>query len=198
MPKGFVVVFTGNVGVAQGLEVVIEAAQQLRQHNHIKWVIIGDGRARSALQGAVKELGLEDRILFLGRQPMHKIPGLLALSDVALLSLKAEPLFGLTLPTKIQSYLACGIPIIGSVDGDAARVIIESGAGFSGPASDAFALAQNVLRMYRSTSVEKEAFAKNALRYFAQNFRKEKLLTEIETHLNDLAPRRSLAERSSY
>lgn len=183
MPKGFNIVFTGNIGVAQGLDVVIEAATKLLSYNDINWVIIGDGRAREALEKASVSKGLGQRVHFLGRRPMARIPIYLALSDVALLCLGPAPLFALTLPAKIQSYFACGIPIIGSVDGDAANVIVESGAGLAGRAGDATALAKNVLAMYRSSVEERKIYSKNALRYFNENFRKDRLITEIELNL---------------
>lgn len=183
MPKGFNIVFTGNIGVAQGLKVVIEAATKLLSYNNIHWVIIGDGRAREALEKLSVSKGLGQRVHFLGRRPMARIPIYLALSDAALLCLSPDPLFALTLPAKIQSYFACGMPIIGSVDGDAANVIVESGAGLAGRAGDATALEKNVLAMYRSSVEERKIYSKNALRYFNENFRKDRLITEIELNL---------------
>ena len=183
MPKGFNIVFTGNIGVAQGLDVVIEAATKLLSYNDINWVIIGDGRAREALEKTSVSKGLGQRVHFLGRRPMARIPIYLALSDAALLCLGPAPLFSLTLPAKIQSYFACGIPIIGCINGDAANVILESGAGLVGRAGDATALAENVLAMYRASSEERKMYSKNALRYFNENFRKDRLIAEIELNL---------------
>ena len=184
MPKGFKVIFTGNIGVAQGLGVVIDAAAELAKYEDITWVIIGDGRAREDLQQMVFARGLDKRVLFLGRRPMARIPIYLALSDTALLCLGQEPLFALTLPAKIQSYFACGIPVIGSVNGDASVIIRESGAGFAGPAGDSSALAKNVLAMYRTSSEERKVYASNALKYFNNNFRKDRLIAELELNLH--------------
>ena len=186
IPEGFNVVFTGNIGTAQGLEVVLDAAKRLTKFPEIRWILIGDGRARSILEEAVRERGLAGRILFLGRRPMARIPVYLALCDVALLCLKPHPLFALTLPAKTQSYLACGIPVIGSIDGDAARVISEAGAGLVGPAGDAPALAENVLTMYRSGAEVRTQYATNAVRFFKEHFHKDKIMFEIEKNLHEV------------
>ena len=187
MPQGFVVVFTGNIGKAQGLEVLVSAAERLKEYRDISWVLIGDGRARVELQEKVSARGLGERVLFLGRKPMARIPTYLALSDIALLCLAPEPLFALTLPAKLQSYFACGIPIVGSIDGDAARVIAESGAGLAGAAGDAKALADNVLRLRESDEAERRRLSENALRYFESNFRKSGLIDRIEGCLREVA-----------
>jgi len=183
MPSGFSVIFTGNIGVAQGLDVVIDAASELSQHSDIHWVFIGDGRARVDLEARAKARRLEDHVHFLGRKPMDRIPAYLALADVALLCLGQEPLFALTLPAKIQSYFACGIPVVGSVDGDAATVIHEAGAGLVGPAGDHNALASNVLKIYHYSKNERAILGANARRYYEDNFSKGKLLAEIEEEL---------------
>lgn len=186
IPNGFNIVFTGNIGFAQGLECMIEAASILRDRDDIHWVLIGDGRARGHLQKLVKENEMDDRIHFFGRRPMAQIPIYLALADVALLCLAREPLFALTLPAKVQSYFACGIPVIGCVDGDASRVIEESRAGLASPAGDARALADNVLKMYKSTVSERKAYATAALAYYDANFRKDILVRKIESQLQEL------------
>lgn len=180
MPEGFTIVFTGNIGKAQGLDVVIEAAERLKKFSDIKWVMIGDGRARAELQSTVAARGLSDRILFLGRRPMARIPTYLALSDAALLCLAPHPLFTLTLPAKTQSYLACGIPVIGCIDGDGARVIEESGAGYAGPAGDGAALARNVLALFKSPESVRKHYAECAISYFNENFRKDALIDKLE------------------
>lgn len=186
MPRGFNIVFTGNIGAAQGLDVIIEAATRLKSYKDINWVIIGDGRAREELEKAIASNGLMDQVHFLGRRPMDRIPIYLGLADAALLCLGPDPLFALTLPAKLQSYLACGIPIIGSVDGDPANVILESGAGLVGKAGDAIALAKNVLVMYRSSGEEKNIYKKNAFCYCKENFNKAKLINEIESVLRQI------------
>jgi glycosyltransferase involved in cell wall biosynthesis len=183
MPSGFRVVFTGNIGSAQGLDVVLDAAEQLALYDDISWVIIGDGRERRRLQRAVSARGLGGRVLFLGRRPMARIPIYLALADAALLCLGPERLYSLTLPAKIQSYLACGVPLVAAVDGDPARVIVESGSGLVGPAGDALSLAHNVLRMHGSSAAERQAYSANGLRYFKENFRKDGIMAKIDANL---------------
>lgn len=183
LPQGFNIVFTGNIGKAQGLDVILDAAVELGEYDCIHWVIIGDGRAREEFEKTVISRGLDKRVVFLGRRPMDRIPVYLALSDAAFISLSPEPLYALTLPAKIQSYFACGIPVIGSVDGDAARVITESDAGLVGAAGDAHALARNALAMYRSSPNERKRYGENALAYCKGHFCKDQLIIEIEQNL---------------
>jgi len=183
MPRGFIVAFTGNIGEAQGLETMVEAAVRLAHIDDLYWVIIGDGRASERIRTLAESRGVREKVIFLGQKPMEKIPIYLSLADVALLILRPAPLFALTLPAKIQSYLACGKPIIGCVDGDAARIIEEAGAGLTGPAGDADRLAENVLAFYGKDRKERQRYSQNALRYFEEHFEKSKVIALIENEL---------------
>jgi glycosyltransferase involved in cell wall biosynthesis len=183
IPQGFIVIFTGNIGAAQGLSTVLDAATILAPYDDIHWIFIGDGRAKASLEKSIISRGLDSHVHLLGKRDMASIPRYLALSDIALVSFAPEPLFELTLPAKLQSYLACGMPIIGSVNGETAQVIIKSRAGLVSPAGDSEALAENVLCMYKKNPDELSAFSKNALDYFSENFSKEQLIGAIESNL---------------
>ena len=134
MPDGFRVVFAGNVGAAQSFETILAAAERLRDRHGIQWVIIGDGRRRKWVEDRVRELRLEDRVHLLGKRPMERMPRYFALADALLVTLKRDPIFSLTIPGKLQSYLACGRPVVAALDGEGARVIKESGTGLVAPA----------------------------------------------------------------
>jgi colanic acid biosynthesis glycosyl transferase WcaI len=97
-----------------------------------------------------------------------------------LVTLKRDPVFALTIPSKIQSYLACGRPIIAALDGEGARVIAESGAGIAASAGDAGALAEGVLRLCRMPRPEREAMGRRGRAYFEQNFERSLLLGRLE------------------
>ncbi len=137
MPSGFKVVFAGNVGVAQGFETILAAAEKLRSRPEIRWIILGDGRIRPYVERRVREMGLEGSFLFLGSRPVESMPRYFALADALLVTLKDDPIFSLTVPTKVQSYLACGRPIVAALNGEGARVVREAGAGIVTPAEDA-------------------------------------------------------------
>ena len=97
----------------------------------------------------------------LGRHPMETMPRFFSLADALLVTLKKEPIFALTIPSKVQSYLACAKPIIAGLDGEGARVVEESGSGFTCPAENPEALAETVLKMYRMPASEREAMGRD-------------------------------------
>ena len=101
--------------------------------------------------------GLSGTVHLLGRYPPEAMPRFFALADALLVTLKKEPIFALTIPAKVQSYLACGRPVIAALDGEGARVVQEAGAGLTGPAGDPEALADNVLAMYRLSKSQRRA-----------------------------------------
>ncbi len=170
MPTGFNLVFAGNIGQAQDFETIVAAAEQLRDITDINWVIIGDGRRRTWLENEVSRRGLSDCFHLLGSFPEEDMPRFFTHADALLVTLRREPIFALTIPTKVQAYLACGKPIIASMDGEGGRIIDEAGAGHSVPASDAEKLAGAVKKMYDLTSAEREKMGANALAYSRQHF----------------------------
>lgn len=186
MPAGFKVVFAGNVGAGQGVETAVEAACELRDLPDLYWIVIGDGRMRPSLETRVRELGLEDRFRFLGARPMRTMPAYFARADALLMTLKKEPIFALTAPGKLQSYLACGRPVISALDGEGARIVEEAGAGLTAPAEDADALAAAVLKLYETPPEERAAMGRRGRAYFEKHFEREMLLDRLEGWMRDL------------
>jgi colanic acid biosynthesis glycosyl transferase WcaI len=187
MPPGFRVIFAGNVGASQGFDTILAAAAKLREHEEIKWVIIGEGRMKPSVEEGVRRWGLEDRVHLLGRRSPEQMPRYYSLSDVLLVTLKRDPIFSLTLPSKTPVYLACGRPIVAALDGEGARVVKESGAGTAVPAGDAGALAEAVLEMYRATPEEREEMGRRGRAYFEEQFEREKLLDRLKGWMRELA-----------
>ena len=187
MPWGFRVVFAGNVGAAQSFETILGAAERLKRHPEVRWVVFGDGRRRRWVEERVRELGLEENVFLLGRRPVKAMPRYFALADALLVTLKREEIFSLTVPTKVQSYLACGRPVVAALDGEGARVIEDSGAGLVAPAEDAEALAEAVLRLYEAVPEERREMGRRGRGYFEEHFEREKLLDRLESWMRDLA-----------
>ena len=174
MPKGFNLVFAGNIGNAQDFETIVAAAEQLRDIADINWVIIGDGRRRSWLENEVTSRGLTDRFHLLGSFPEEDMPRFFAHADALLVTLRSEPIFALTIPTKVQAYLACGKPIIAGLDGEGGRIINEAQAGYSAPASNAAELALAVKKMHDLTTAERDRMGANARAYSQKHFDSQK------------------------
>ena len=126
----FNVLYAGNMGVAQGLHAVIEAAEHLRDLPDVQFVFIGDGVEKSDLERMVAEKHLIN-VRFLDRQSPEKMPDFYALADVLLAHLKQNPLFDITIPSKTLPYLASGRPILMAVVGDAADVVSKAMAGIT-------------------------------------------------------------------
>jgi len=187
-PDSFNVVFTGNIGVAQGLAILPKAARiikNLRPNANVRFVIVGDGRERQNLIELTEKLGINDMFVFLPHQPAFKIPEIISACDVAFLSLKDDPIFQMTIPAKLQTYLACGMPIVGAIGGEAAEIIKEANAGICSAPDDELALAQNILKLYDMDKDELYQFGVNARIYYENNFEKNKLFGLLENYLRN-------------
>jgi colanic acid biosynthesis glycosyl transferase WcaI len=187
LPDGFRVTFAGNIGACQDFEVILSAAERLRDRADIRWVIAGNGRMLPWLVKEISQRRLDDRFHLLGQLPVEKMPGLFARSDILLATLKREPIFALTVPSKIQSYLACGRPIVVALDGEGSRVVDAAGAGIAAPAEDADALAHAVAKIYKLSAGARQAMGARGRAYFEQNFEREILLDRLELWMRELA-----------
>jgi glycosyltransferase involved in cell wall biosynthesis len=186
LPEGFTVMFAGNLGEAQSLETIVDAAARVKGKAEINWIIVGDGRRKSAMQQRVERLGLGDSVRFLGRKPVEAMPRYYAAADVLLVTLKAAPVFARTIPSKVQSYLACGKPIAAALDGEGANVIKSAGAGIVVAAEDSEALAGAVQKLYSMEAGEREKLGANGRGYFENEFAADMLVSRLEAWMNEV------------
>ncbi len=184
--SGFRIMFAGNIGAAQDFPTILSAAERLREYSDIHWLVVGDGRMASWVKSQLIERGLSKNVRLLGRHPVESMPRFYALADVMLVTLKREPIFALTIPSKVQSYLAHGKPILAALDGEGARIIEESGAGLTCPAEDAESLAKAVLAMYHKSPLERQAMGQQGLSYFGAHFEQGMLLERLERWMSEL------------
>jgi len=190
MPDGFCVTFAGNIGVAQDFGTILDAAERLKEHKYIHWVIIGDGRMFQWVQRQVIKRGLSETVHLLGRYPAEAMPRFFALSDVLLVTLKKEPIFALTIPSKVQSYLACAKPIIAALDGEGARVVEEAGAGITCPTENPEAMADAVLKLYNMSRRDRKDLGHKGREYFKKNFERKMLFDRLEEWMKELVSQR--------
>jgi colanic acid biosynthesis glycosyl transferase WcaI len=196
MPDGLNILFAGNLGVSQGLDVVLGAAERLADVDDLHWVFLGTGRQERWLRDQVTSRGLADKVHLLGRRPVTEMPTWFALADVLLASLKPEPVYRLTLPSKLQTYLACGKPILASLDGEGARVVEESGAGLVVPAGDPSALASAARRLLLETDAGHRAeMGRRGLAYAREHFDRVRVIDRIEGLLHDAVAQRTGGDR---
>lgn len=189
LPQGFRVMFAGNIGAAQDFPTILAAAELLRDDPDIHWIVLGDGRMAAWVRDEVARRGLAHCVHLLGRHPVDSMPRWFAAADALLVTLKREPIFAYTIPTKIQSYMACARPIVAGIDGEGARVTQEAGAGYAVPAEDPQALADAVRRMAALSAEAREALGQAGRRYFEQHFGREHLLEQLEGWMLELTER---------
>lgn len=181
-PDLFTVVFTGNVGEAQGFEAVLAAAVLLRDAP-VRWVIVGDGRRSDWLRAEADRLGLAGQFLMPGRFALERMPSFMAHADALLVCLRDEPVFALTIPGKVQSYLMAGRPVLAMLDGEGANVVAESGAGLAIAAGDADGLAKAISRLLATDAAGRAAMGQAGPRYSKINFDRDSLISRLETIL---------------
>jgi glycosyltransferase involved in cell wall biosynthesis len=186
LPRGFRVIFGGNLGEAQALETVIDAATRLRDRSDIKFIFIGDGRRRAWLEAEIKKRNLEQTVSCLGHRSSERMPYYYASADALLMTLKRNETMAKTIPSKLQPYLASGRPVIAALDGEAKRIVITSGAGVGCPAEDANALANMIAALAVSAPQDRAAMGQAALGCYQQEFERTKLLNDLEGWLADL------------
>ena len=186
LPKGFLVIFGGNVGRSQSFETLLAAAELLKSHDTIHWVILGDGRLFSWVRDEVQRRELGKTVHLLGRFPAQHMPRYFALADVLLVILRKQPIFSLTVPSKVQSYLACGKPIIAALDGEGARIVQDAKAGLTPAPEDAGALADAILAMYRMPPDERRLMGLRGRTYFETHFDRALLLDRLDKWIKEM------------
>ncbi|HET56558.1 MAG TPA: glycosyltransferase WbuB [Ignavibacteria bacterium] len=178
------ILFAGNIGEAQGLGILPEAALVLKKEGlPIRFNIIGDGRFKVRLVELIRKYKVDEYFNFIPRQPAKIIPEYMAAADVALITLKKSPIFSMQIPAKTQSYLACGKPILLSADGEVKDIIEEAKAGFTSPAEDVPQFVKAIKKFIALSVVELKLMGENAFTYYQEYFNKERLLDEMDKYL---------------
>lgn len=185
--KGFRVMFAGNIGESQDFDTILAAAVRLKDVEYLQWVIVGSGRDMARVQCKVEKLELTENFHFLGRHPEARMPYFFAHADAMLVSLKRNDIFALTVPYKIQCYMACGKPIIASIDGEGAKVINEAGAGWTVPSETPEALEGKIRELMALSQNERLEVGQNAIEYFKRNFSQAIVYAQLDDWLKEAA-----------
>lgn len=181
----FSVLFAGNVGIGQAVEVIVEAAELLRYYPDIHFVVLGQGSRWDWLRGQVSMRGLTNLHLP-GKYPVELMPGLMRQASVLLVTLADQPIFAATIPSKIQAYMAVGRPILACMNGEGARLVCEAGVGLAVPAEDATKLAEGVLRLYSMPVKDRETMGQNGRAYCKEHFDHDRLVEQLINLLQEL------------
>lgn len=169
--------FAGNIGSIQSVETVIKTAEILKEYPVI-FHIVGSGSDLERLQEIGKKM---KNVVFYGRRPIEEMPEFYAKADAMLVTLAADPILSLTLPGKVQSYMAVGKPIIGAIDGEARFVIEDAKCGFCGKSENAEELAENIKKFIKADN--KIEMGRNARRYYKENFEEKLFMDKLESKL---------------
>lgn len=180
----FILLFAGNLGEAQNLDAIIEAANILKEEKRIKFVFVGDGRRKEHLENLVKEKALQNTVYFTGRFPITTMPVFMQNADVLLFSLKDEPCFNLTVPSKVQFYMAQGKPILAMINGDGADLVKEAECGLSVNAGASTGFAKAITTMFDMKKSELKKYGLNGKLFYQKNFTKEQRLKQLEELIN--------------
>ena len=179
----FKFVFAGNIGESQDIEGVVDAFSQIENKTDAHFYIIGSGRNLENVKKHVCDKGLEKKITFLGRYPEERMPYFFANADALIVALKNNDIFSLTVPYKVQCYMACGRPIIGMLNGEGARIIQNSNSGFVAPAGQSEELARVIERFCSLGSSQQASLGQNAYDWFSAHYAKETVYGSLEAAL---------------
>lgn len=185
LDSGFCVVFAGNLGTAQAVHVIVEAAVLLQKDRDIRLVVFGSGSMEGWIRAQVEERGLTNLFLA-GRFPSEAMPYLLSRASALLVTLADQEILAATVPNKIQAYMAVGRPIVASMNGEGARLVVEANAGLAVPAEDSKALAAAILELRALPEETRENLGNNARDYYRKHFDHEKLVSELIERLSAL------------
>ena len=175
----FKIAFTGNIGTAQGLDILPKTAKMLKNEN-VKFVIVGDGRYQPEFERQIREKKVQEKFIMIPRVPAERIPEILSACEAGFISFTKTPLYEKTIPAKLQSYMACGKAIIASALGETRRVIEEAGCGVCTEIGDPEALAEGIREMMKAGCAE---MGQKARRYFDAHFDKKKLMDEMDEYI---------------
>jgi glycosyltransferase involved in cell wall biosynthesis len=178
---GFPIIFAGNVGAGQAVEVILDAATLLREYSDIRFVILGQGSRWDWMRQEVKRRNLTNLHLA-GEYPIENMPGMMQKAAALLVTLADQPIFAATVPSKVQAYMAAGRPILACLNGEGANLVRKAGAGLVCQAGDAQGLANSVLQLYKMTCAERRQIGENGRRYFKEHFDQEVLTKQLIDH----------------
>lgn len=176
----FKIIFTGNIGMAQGLEILPRTAEILKKDN-VKFIMVGDGRYLAEFNEQVKKYDVTQKFVMVPRQPAERIPAILSCCDAAFLSFQDAELWKKTIPAKLQSYMACGMPIIASAEGETKRIINEAECGICCKIGDVDGMAEAIRTMIKA---DIKTMGCRSRKYFEEYFDKKKLMDEMEEYFN--------------
>lgn len=180
--NAFNIIYAGNIGFAQELDVLVELAKTADFPLHV--VLLGDGRARQGLEQKVEKENLTNSFTFAAPVPKEEVPAALSGFDAAFISLP-NPLLAQVLPAKLQSYLQCGVPVLAcSPKGsEMENILAQAQAGYAAP--DVPGLLQAIQALQETTPSQKAEMGRRAAKYAKDHFGREEIMRQLQNYLNN-------------
>lgn len=186
IPDGFKIMFAGNIGAAQNFENILKVAKRLSHINDLKWIIVGDGRYRHKIEEFIEKNNMQDKICLVGRHPIDAMPLFFEKADVMLVSLCDNPAFNLTLPAKVQAYMACKKPIIGMLNGEGKETIEYIKCGYAADANDVERMCELIVKLKETPQEVLEEMGNRGYQYYLDNFQKKLCMSNLEEILKEV------------
>jgi glycosyltransferase involved in cell wall biosynthesis len=183
----FVVLFAGNIGIVQGLDSVVRAASLLDKESKVLIALVGNGADKERLQNMVAEFDLQEKVQFIGWQPMEKMPAFMSAADALLVHLKRSDITELVIPTKTMAYLAAGKPILMAMNGAAAQLVEESRAGIFIEPEEPNELAKAIIDFSQMSDEQRKEMGENGRTYLVTHLSKNKVIAMYEEILKRFA-----------
>lgn len=181
LPSGFKLLMAGNLGSAQTIKAVMDAALLLKDRSDIKWIFVGDGSEKPYIDNFVKEHRLENTVYALGRFPADYMGSFFRSADAMLITLRAKfPHIRAVVPARLQSYMTSGKPIIGMADGGVAETIADANCGICVKAEDSKALSEAILDFVSLDKTTQIDLGSNGRKYYKKFFTKELCIDNLE------------------
>jgi len=178
-------VMLGNLGAAQDLPALLQAAAKLKNRNDWRLHLVGGGSALEETKALAARMDLSEQIVFHGRRPSDEMPAFYRLADICILTLQGDSLIGQTVPARLQGYLAAGKPVLAMTDGPAGSVIAEAGCGSSVKSGDSEGFAA-LLSEYLDHPERYAHCGENARQYFETHYTKTRHMHQLTAHLSEL------------
>lgn len=190
-PTCFNILYAGNLGAAQALEHVVEAASLLAQlgNRRVRFVFLGAGVAAPALKKQASELGLHN-VQFLPRVTVDQVGAYLAAADALLVHLANDPVFDITIPQKTQAYMLAGRPILMAVGGEAGDIVRNAGAGVVVQPCQPEQLAQAAIVLSELAHEELQAMATRGRQYYLEKMSMQNGVDSVNALLNAVIEKR--------
>lgn len=183
LPNGFKIMFAGNIGEAQDMDTIMEAALKIKDYD-IKIILVGEGRKMPFVKEFIESNNLENIVFTVGRYPVEAMSAFFNKADILLVSLKDDPIFNLTVPAKVQAYMSSGKPLLAMLNGEGADTVKEANCGFIAPASDSKMLGEMMLKASKLDKEDLKKLGENGKVYYEKYFTMNECINNLEKILN--------------